>query len=167
MFSQSVKPVLVVPAAVILAGLAGALAEVIWIAAYCSIMPLTGNEVLQQITASVFPSAGGAAWAPALGLIMHFALGIAVAYGFAILVWQPVARRMGSGATWCTALLALSSIWAINFFVLLPTINPAFAGLMPYSVTFASKGLFGAAMAATLNARNVSRTVNGAAVALG
>ena len=167
MLSQNAKPIVAVPRAIILAGLAGALAEVIWVAAYCSVMPLAGNEVLRQITASVFPSMGGAAWAPALGLALHFALGVAIAYGFAILVWQPVARRMGSRATWCAALLALIAIWAINFLVLLPIINPAFVGLMPYSVTFLSKVLFGTAMAGTLNALDAILPESGAAVALG
>jgi hypothetical protein len=49
------------------------------------------------------------------------------------------------------ALLALTAIWAFNFFALLPTVNADFAGLMPYAVTLGSKLLFGVAMAATLN----------------
>jgi hypothetical protein len=137
--------------AIILAGLAGAMAEVIWVGLFCALTPLSGGEVLRQITASIFPAVAASSWAPALGLLLHFALGIGVAYAFAVLIWQSFARRAGTGTTLATALVALVGIWAINFFALLPFVNAEFTGLMPYTVTLASKVLFGIAMAATLN----------------
>jgi hypothetical protein len=133
-----------------LAGLAGAMAEVIWVALYSAITPLSGSGVLRQITASVFPSMALSVWAPVLGLAIHFALGVVVAYAFGFVIWRTFARRRGAGATMATALLMLALIWTINFFVILPVVNAEFVGLMPYSVTLASKLLFGAAMAATL-----------------
>jgi hypothetical protein len=137
--------------AIVLAGLAGAMAEVICVALFCALTPLNGGEVLRQITASVFLTMSGSAWAPVLGLLLHFALGVAVAYAFGLLIWQTFARRMGAATTLGTALLALAAIWTFNFFVLLPVVNAEFIGLMPYAVTFVSKVLFGVAMAATLN----------------
>lgn len=145
--------------AIVLAGLTGAMAEVIWVALFCTLTPLSGDEVLRQITASVFPAVAGSVWAPALGLALHFALGVAVAYAFGLMIWQTFARRMGTGTTLGMALLALAAIWTFNFFVLLPVVNAEFIGLMPYAVTFVSKALFGIAMAATLNSFTlVSRT---------
>ena len=44
-------------------------------------------------------------------------------------------------------LAALVSVWAVNFFVVLPTISPAFVHLAPYSVSLMSKVLFGLAAA--------------------
>ena len=53
----------------------------------------------------------------------------------------------------------MTGIWAVNFFAVLPAVNAGFVGLMPYGVTFASKLLFGIAMATTLNASGlVSRS---------
>jgi hypothetical protein len=137
--------------AIVLAGLAGAMAEVIWIALYSAISPLSGGEVLRQITASIFPAMAESILAPALGVLLHVVLGVAVAYAFGVLIWQTYTRRMGAGTTLATALVALAAIWTFNFFVLLPVINAEFIGLMPYAVTFISKALFALAMAATLN----------------
>jgi hypothetical protein len=135
----------------VLAGLGGAAAEVLWVGLFCALTPLSGGEVLRQITASIFPTMYASPWAPILGLLLHFALGVAVAYAFGALIWQTFARRRGTGTTLAMALLALAVIWAFNFFALLPAINAEFVGLMPYTVTFGSKVLFGIAMAATLN----------------
>ena len=142
-----------------LAGLAGGMAEVVWVALYCSVTPLSGTQVLRQITASFFPSWAAADFAPALGLGLHFALAVLVAYAFGLIVWKTFARRRGSVATLATSLVALAAIWTFNFFVLLPVVNAEFVGLMPYAVTLASKLLFGIAMAATLNASAVRRIV--------
>jgi len=136
--------------AILRAGFAGALAEVVWIGLFCAATPLGGSEVLRQITASIVPAAAGTGYAPALGLAIHFVLGVSVATAFALLVWRPWARSRGVAATFATALLALGLIWTVNFFVVLPAINPLFVGLMPYGVTLLSKLLFAVAMAGAL-----------------
>ena len=48
------------------------------------------------------------------------------------------------------AFAALAAVWAINFFVILPVLSPAFVHLVPYSVSLMSKLLFGFAAAETL-----------------
>jgi hypothetical protein len=154
--------------AVALAGLAGALAEVVWVAIYCSLTPLKGSVVLRQITASFFPASPDAVWAPALGLAIHLALGLAVAYAFALVVWHPDTRRLGKHTTTVAAVLVLAAVWCVNFLFVLPVVNASFVALMPASVTFASKLLFGMAMAATLNSATVpaiGRTSRGYAAA--
>jgi hypothetical protein len=148
--------------AIALAGIAGAMAEVIWVALLCTLTPLSGEEILRQITASVFPAVVASAWAPALGLLIHVVLGVAVAYAFGVLIWQTFSRRMGAGTTLGTAVLALAAIWAFNFFVLLPVVNAEFIDLMPYAATFVSKALFGIAMAATLNSFEQASQANAA-----
>jgi hypothetical protein len=41
-------------------------------------------------------------------------------------------------------------VWAVNFFVVLPVINPQFVDLVPYAISLVSKVLFGVAAAGTL-----------------
>jgi len=154
--------------AIALAGLAGALAEVVWVAIFCSLTQLKGSVVLRQITASFFPASPDAVWAPALGLAIHLALGLAVAYAFALVVWYPATRRRGKHTTTVAAVLALAAVWCVNFLFVLPVVNSSFVELMPAGMTFASKLLFGMAMAATLNsaaASAIRRTSRGYAAA--
>lgn len=49
------------------------------------------------------------------------------------------------------AMAALAAVWVFNFFVLLPSVNPAFTALLPYPVTLVSKLLFGLGMGMVLN----------------
>ena len=44
----------------------------------------------------------------------------------------------------------LVAVWAINFFILLPLINPGFVTLLPLAASFTSKLLFGSGAALTL-----------------
>ena len=140
-----------------LAGLAGGMAEVVFVAAWCAVSPLAGAAVLGGITASVFPAWAGAPFAPALGMLIHFTLSVALALAFGLALSRVLATR-GARALMTASVLALAAIWTFNFFVLLPVLNPAFAALMPYPVTLASKLLFGAAMGATLLGRRPATT---------
>ena len=49
-----------------------------------------------------------------------------------------------------SAAVTLALVWLMNFFVVLPALNPAFTELLPYPLTFASKLLFAIAMAGML-----------------
>jgi hypothetical protein len=69
-------------------------------------------------------------------------------------------RSPRNGPLFSFMLASLALVWAINFFVVLPIVNPGFAHLLPYAVTLASKLAFGVAAAAALRARaptNVAR----------
>ena len=138
------------------AGLGGGLAEVLWVVFYAALAPISAIEVARQITASVFPALASAAVAPLLGVGIHLLLSLVIVVGFAIAVWLPFARRSRSETT-ISALIALAVIWVINFYVVLPVLNPAFVALMPYSVTFISKILFGLAMVSVLSNSPMSR----------
>lgn len=140
-----------------LAGLAGGIAEVLWVGAYCALMPLSALDVLRQITASVAPSAAHSAIAPALGMVIHLALSIALAIAYALAMGIARTRSSTLAGAIATAVATLAAVWMLNFFVLLPQLNPAFVALMPYPVTLLSKLLFGAAMGLVLHREYANR----------
>jgi len=106
--------------------------------------------VAQQVTASVIPSAASLPAAPLLGIAIHMLLSVALGMAFAATIWRLTAPRLGTAAFMTTAAVSLALVWAINFFVVLPVLNPAFITLMPYSITLVSKVLFGIAMGSVL-----------------
>ena len=135
---------------VALAGLAGGLAEALWIALYGLFATVSGADVARQVAATLVPAAIHFALAPALGLAIHFALSLGLAFVFARLIYRPFIQRRGAFVTLEAALASLVVVWAINFLVVLPHWNPPFATLLPCPVTLLSKVLFGVAMAAVL-----------------
>lgn len=145
---------------VALAGLAGGVIEIAWISLYSSLTATSSVEVARQVTATVLPAAAGNGFAPFLGIGIHLVLSIALAAGFAALLFGPVARRFGATGIFLSGLTTLSAVWAVNFFFLLPLLNPGFPLLMPYAVTLTSKLLFGAAMSSVLIGRR-GRLVTG------
>ncbi len=140
-----------------LAGLAGGIMEVLWVGAYCAATPLGASEVLRQISASVVPAAAYSPGAPALGLVIHLALSIALAMAYGLTIGTAPVRRTSQASTIATAVAVLAAVWVFNFFVLLPQLNPAFVDLMPYPVTLLSKLLFGVAMGYALHRGDVVR----------
>jgi len=132
---------------VLLAGLAGGLAEIIWVSLYSATSTVSAAEIARQVTVTVLPSLGGGTLAPLLGIAIHLLLSVCLAAGFAVVLLRPVLRRFGTAGVFISAPLTLALIWAVNFFILLPLLNPVFPHLMPYTVTLASKLLFGMAMA--------------------
>jgi hypothetical protein len=140
---------LIVPA--LIAGVAGGLAEMAWIAFYSSASSTSGIEVARQVTASVYPAASNALWAPWAGAGLHMLLSAVLGLAFVLILWRSCSGRPSSGTIWTSAVVGLSAIWAINFFIVLPAMNSSFATLMPYGVTLLSKTLFGVAMAAALH----------------
>ena len=135
---------------VLIASLAGGLAEIIWVSLYAAFTPLAGATVAREVTASLFPALAAGASGAWLGIAIHMTLALALGYAFAYLIWQPLVRARGPLATLAVSALALATVWTLNFFVVLPALNPAFITLMPYSVTFASKMLFAVAMGVVL-----------------
>ena len=144
---------------ILLAGLCGGLAEVVWVQLNASLAGLSGAEVARQVTASIMPGAAEAAFAPGLGIAIHFALSLLVAVCYAALVWVPFMQRRVPAASVAAASAVLAAIWAVNFLVVLPVVNAEFVGLLPYPVTFGSKLLFGLAMATVLSGVPWSRGI--------
>jgi hypothetical protein len=130
------------------AGMLGGAAELAWVALYCG--PVDGAEVARQVTETLVSGAGASTHALAWGIGIHMALSLLLALAYGLLVWEPLRHRLGGAAAFVFSCSALAAVWALNFFVVLPIVNPAFVELMPYSVTLASKLMFGMAMAAAL-----------------
>ncbi len=55
-----------------MAGMAGGMAEILWVTAYCIANSMNCAVVARQVTASVWPAAAEWAFAPALGIFIHF-----------------------------------------------------------------------------------------------
>ncbi|MGH8635455.1 MAG: hypothetical protein ACRET7_15155 [Burkholderiales bacterium] len=134
----------------LLAGLSGGATEVAWVSLYSNATGTSGLTVAQQITASVMPEAASLPAAPLLGVAIHMLLSMALGMAFAATLWRVAAPRLGAAAFMTIAAVSLALVWAINFFVVLPVLNPAFVTLMPYGVTLASKVLFGITMGSVL-----------------
>jgi len=134
----------------LLAGLAGGAVEVAWVGLYSSVMGTSGMTVAEQVTTSLIPAAAGLPAAPLLGIAIHMLLSVALGLAFAATIWRLAAPRLGTAAFMTTAAVSLALVWAINFWVVLPVLNPAFITLLPYGVTLASKILFGIAMGSVL-----------------
>ena len=134
----------------LLAGLTGGAAEVAWVSLYSTATETSGMIVAQQVTASVAPAAAGLPSAPLLGIAIHMLLSVALGITFAATIWRLAAPRLGAAAFLATAAASLALVWAFNFFVVLPVLNPVFVTLMPYGATLASKVLFGIAMGLVL-----------------
>lgn len=130
------------------AGLAGGLAEVLWVAIYSVLTGSDVSEIASQVTVSVFPALGGAAGTVWLGLGIHFGLSLLLAAGFVLVVGRSLVYRPARTAI--AAVAALAAVWVVNFLLILPVLNPAFIALLPYPVTLFSKLLFGLAMAQVL-----------------
>lgn len=163
---QSVSPAHPFPTLrVFLAGMAGGVAEIVWVGLYCTVSPLTGAEVSREVTAAVIPALAPGSTGVALGIVIHQVLAVALAFVFAWVVWRPWTSRGPALGNLIVGAAVLSAVWAMNFFVIVPMLNERFVTLMPHPVTLASKILFGLSMGAVLGAlhqragRGVARTL--------
>jgi len=131
-----------------LGGITGGIAEIGWIGLYGAATGIPLRPVARGIVESIVPTLATSAWAPEFGVLIH--LGLAVALGIAVALVMPLVARRPEALRSELILLTLSilmAVWAINFLVVLPHINPAFVHLLPHSVTLFSKLLFGLAAA--------------------
>lgn len=129
------------------AGFAGGTAEVIWVAMYTHATGGSAAHIARQIAVAFFGSEPGSM---AAGVSIHFALSCAIALAFSAILLRPLQQAGGRGAVFAGSIAVLILIWAFNFFIALPQINPAFVTLLPLAVTFVSKLLFGLAFGAVL-----------------
>jgi hypothetical protein len=130
----------------IVAGLAGGAAEILWVAFYGALTGLDSIAVAREVAISVVPATAAAEYAPALGVLVHLALSLVLGLCFAFIVWVPYARRHGKASTLTSALVVLAGVWLVNFFIILPALNPSFVEIMPLGASLLSKLIFGASM---------------------
>jgi hypothetical protein len=134
----------------VIAGAAGGLAEIAWVALYADLTGIDPAVVARGVTTTAGLSALLPEHPATLGIGVHMVL--AAMLGIALtLAWRArSANRPARGNPFPFMLAALAGVWAINFLVVLPTVGPAFAHLLPYTVSLTSKLLFGAAVAEVL-----------------
>ena len=129
----------------VFAGAAGGLAEIAWVSLYAGVTGADPAVLARGVTTAAGVSALLPASPVALGIEVHMAL--AVMLGVVLsLGWQALSARR-SGNPYPFMLAALAGVWAINFFVVLPVVSPAFVHIVPYAVSLTSKLLFGVAAA--------------------
>lgn len=139
------------------AGLAGGTAEIVWIILFEHLSGGEAAAVARGVTGSIFQQVEPASLAISLGIVIHMGLAILLGITIAILLrsWMP--RVGGTALEPVAVIVMLIAIWATNFFLILPAVNPAFAALIPYGASLISKVLFGAAAALVFQMRGTSR----------
>jgi hypothetical protein len=134
----------------VLAGAAGGLAEIVWVSLYATATGANAASVAHGVTTAAGVSALLPEAPVAMGIAFHMTLAVLLGIALAGL-WQALAPRLhGVTGLYAVLLATLATIWAINFFVVLPLISPAFAHIVPYSVSLMSKLLFAVAAAEIL-----------------
>ena len=130
-----------------IAGAAGGLAEIAWVTSYAGITGDSAAVLARGVTTASGVSSLFPADAVTVGVTVHMT--IAVALGIALaFAWRSItSRRTLTIGLFPLMTAALAGVWAINFFVVLPVVSPAFVSLVPYSVSLVSKLLFGLAAA--------------------
>jgi len=132
----------------LLAGLAGGLAEVAWIAIYAALTAADAGAVARGVSDTLV----GQTALPVLnGLGIHMSLAALLGIGIASAL-QAAGPRLRGISEYVAVLAVLTAVWAVNFFVVLPLINPQFVQLVPYAASLISKLLFGLAAAWTFRA---------------
>jgi hypothetical protein len=134
----------------VIAGAAGGLAEIAWVTLYAE--ATGGNAAI--LARGVTTAAGVSALLPAapmiLGVAVHMALAVTLGVALAF-TWRVLsADRARSENPYPFTLAVLVGVWAVNFFVVLPIVSPAFIHMVPYAVSLVSKLLFGLAAAAII-----------------
>lgn len=136
----------------VLAGLAGGAAEIAWIGAFAPISGGDAGAVARGVTESLLPWLAASSLAAPLGVAIHMGLAILVGIAVAGALRSLWPRRLrGSSLEFAAIVAALAGVWAMNFFILLPVINPDFVTLVPYWASLVSKVLFGAAAASVFH----------------
>ena len=140
----------------IVAGAAGGFAEIAWVTLYAGVTGADPATLARGVTTAAGVSALFPADPVALGMTVHMALavalGIALSFG-----WRTLSsHHLDIAGLFSFTLVALIGVWAVNFFVVLPGISPAFTHLVPYPVSLMSKILFGLAAAEAFRRQHAS-----------
>ena len=129
----------------IFAGAAGGLAEIAWVSLYAGMTGADPAVLARGVTTAAGVSALLPASPIALGIAVHMALAVMLGVVLA-LGWQALSANRPANP-YPFMLAALAGVWAVNFFVVLPIVSPAFIHIVPYAVSLTSKLLFGVAAA--------------------
>ena len=134
----------------VLAGLAGGLAEVVWIGVYGALSGTSVDLLAREVTRSIVPSYGASSSSAWLGILIHLILAVGLGISLAFAIRFSLRKHGRVYAEYSLVILTLTMVWAVNFLLVLPYFNPRFVDLLPYSVTLVSKLLFGLSAATVL-----------------
>ncbi|MBK9082717.1 MAG: hypothetical protein IPL88_11880 [Rhizobiales bacterium] len=140
----------------LIAGAFGGAMEVVWMAGWHAQQALDAAPVARGVAATFAPRLGEGASGVALGVAIHMALSLALGLAIAVAV-RTLLGAASRPARAAAVFATLVAIWAINFFVVLPIVNPAFVTVVPYGVSLISKALFGVAAALALSGAGARR----------
>jgi len=132
------------------AGLAGGLVEITWISIYQNLSGGDAAQVARGIAATLVPNLSVPGAALPLGIAIHVGLAVMLGIAIAVFVRTVLPKNSPPMLEPLAVIALLIGIWAANFLLILPAINPAFVTLVPYAATLASKVLFGVAAALVL-----------------
>jgi hypothetical protein len=138
-----------------LAGLVGGLAEVAWVTGYGAVTGAPAAAVARGVTAAFLPALADQPIGVGLGIAIHMALAIGLGLAVAAAFSAPMLRRVGEWPRSTLVVLTLAVVWAFNFLVVLPVLEPGFLTLLPVAVTLTSKLLFGVGAAAMLRTQRL------------
>jgi hypothetical protein len=137
-----------------LIGLSGGLAEIAFVWIY-----MRAGERDPAIIAWAIAEALHLGASAAAGIAIHMMLSLLLGIGL-MATWLSVRGvQPKPSAAYLFMAAALTVVWSFNFLVLLPSLNPAFAILLPYPVSFAATLLFALAGAPVLQRLESSRAV--------
>ncbi len=131
---------------IILASMIGGMMEIGWVSIYSSLSSVSAINVAREISVTILPYTADTFYAPMLGIFIHLLLSLLLAISFAAIILKPAVRRYGKKGIMLSSIMILGIVWTVNFFIVLPILNPSFILLMPHIVTLISKLLFGLAM---------------------
>jgi len=130
-----------------IAGIAGGLAEVVWIWVAQGLTGGSAANVAAEVTETVAPTWGAWNGAVVAGLAVHMVLAIGLGLLVAATLRRVAPAMAGTLKEAAIVVLILAGVWTMNFLVVLPIMNPDFVHIVPMPVSFVSKMLFGLAAA--------------------
>jgi len=131
------------------AGLSGGAVELLWISLYGNLSTTNAAALARGVTATFSPEIAASALGVASGIAIHMVISVILGIAAAVMMraFMPTHRPVYLEPLAIVGLLFV--VWDVNFFVLLPLINPDFVGLIPYGASLASK-VFGLAAGSVL-----------------
>jgi hypothetical protein len=135
----------------ILAGLAGGAAEVAWILLHSAFGNVDAATVAQGVTFTFSSTVAASSAGVVLGIVIHMLIAVLLGIAIAICSRAVLARSRSALLEPCFIIATLVGVWGLNFYLVLPLINPEFVTLLPLEASLVSKVFFGVAAAFVLS----------------
>ena len=133
------------------AGLAGGAAEIAWILFYSGLGTVDGNGLARGVTATFSNSVAVSSAGVTVGVLIHMMIAILLGIAIALVSGKILPQVRSALLEPCFVVTGLVGVWAVNFYLILPVINPDFVHLLPLEASLASKVFFGISAAVVLS----------------